>query len=107
MATIPRGVIQRAKALQDQITETIDGHPRSKEADAAISESVARVLSTGDGKVMFDWLRQITVNKVLGASATDAELRFQEGMRCVTALLEARRVADLSRHTETQKKAGK
>jgi len=99
-----RGVIERAKSIQAKQAQTVDGHPRSQVADQQINEAVLRILSTGDGEVMFDWLRQITVNKVLGANSTDAELRFQEGMRCVVALIEARRVAEESRLISGQKK---
>lgn len=86
-------VIRRAKDIQDQMAQTIDGHPRPKADDLAISESVHRLLGTGDGQIMFDWLRQITINKVLGANATQGELSYQEGMRALVALIEARRVA--------------
>ena len=102
--SITPSVVRRAKHVQDQIAQTVDGHPRSREADEAISESVERLLGTGDGKVMFDWLRQITVNKVLGANATPGELAYQEGMRALVALIEARRVAHLTRLISTQKK---
>jgi hypothetical protein len=102
--SIAPSVIRRAKEVQDQMAQTIDGHPRSRANDEAISESVERLLGTGDGKIMFDWMRQITVNKVLGANATPGEFAYQEGMRALVALIEARRVDHLSRLVAGMKK---
>ena len=42
---------------------------------------------------MFDWIRQITTNKVLGANATPGELSYQEGMRSLAALISQRSLA--------------
>lgn len=100
-----RGVIERAKEMKDKMAATMDGHPRSAEADEEITLAVGRLLETKDGETLFNWLRQITTNKILGANATATELAYQEGMRAVTALIDSRRVAAESRRINA--KAGK
>lgn len=92
MQTPNRGVIEKAQALKQSQVQTVDGHPRSKEKDLEISEAVHRILGTADGETLFSWLRQITTNKVLGSNSTDGEIRYMEGMRMITALIEARRL---------------
>jgi hypothetical protein len=102
--TPTRGVIERAREIKSSQAQTVDGHPRSLAEDQEINEACLRLFASGDGEIVFGWLRQISVNKVLGANSSDAELRFQEGMRCIVALIEARRVAETSRLVKNQKK---
>lgn len=95
-------IIQRAADLQEKVSGTVDGHPRNKKADDEISASVARVLATGDGKVMYEWMRQITVNKVLGSNASASELAYQEGMRMMVALISLREIDHKSNLSKSQ-----
>jgi len=99
-----RGIIQQAQDLAERQRNTVDGHPRSQAEDQEISECVHRLLGTADGQKMFAWLRQITVNKVLGAQATLTELAYQEGGRAIIALIEKRRLAHESKMLAAEKK---
>jgi len=98
-------LIQRAVDIEKAKATTVDGHPRSAAEEQRINEACNRLFQDGDGKIVWDWLRQITVNKVLGWNSTDAELRMQEGMRALVALIDARRVAERTRLQKAQVKS--
>lgn len=97
-------VLSRAAALHESRVETIDGHPRSQDEEDKINDATARVLSSAEGEKMWTWLKQITINKVIGSQASHGEMAYQEGMRAIVALIEARRVAS---QTRNKKKASK
>lgn len=48
----------------------------------------ARLFSSADGKQVLEYLKAFTKDRVLPASASDAELRFLEGQRFLVHLIE-------------------
>jgi hypothetical protein len=53
-----------------------------------IEKSFARCFSTADGAAVLKHLRGITIERCLGALATDAELRALEGRRALVHQIE-------------------
>lgn len=53
-----------------------------------IEKNYARAFSTSDGAAVLSHLRQITVERALGAAASDAELRTLEGQRTLVHMIE-------------------
>lgn len=79
---------------------TIDGIPRSPAAEEEANRICRAALTTADGERLMDYLRSITMNVALTAAATDAELRMQEGMRRLVAILDIRRHTEPKQRTE-------
>jgi hypothetical protein len=69
---------------------TVDGLPRSTEAEEAVNAIFRRLFSEPQGPEVLAYLQQITIQRVLDPSATDAELRHLEGMRALVAIITAR-----------------
>ncbi len=53
-----------------------------------IERTFARVFSTGAGMIILNHLKSMTIERVLGANATDAELRTLEGQRALVRHIE-------------------
>lgn len=53
-----------------------------------IEKSFARTFGTNDGRVVLRHLRKITIERVLGPNATDAELRGVEAQRALVHQIE-------------------
>lgn len=53
-----------------------------------IEQNYARAFSTGAGMAVLKHLRRITIERVLGANATDAELRGLEAQRALVHQIE-------------------
>lgn len=53
-----------------------------------IEKNFARVFRSSDGRAVLAHLRKITIERVLGANATDAELRGLEGQRALVHQIE-------------------
>ena len=53
-----------------------------------IEKYYARVFKSPDGKIVLSHLRQITIERVLGADASDALLRTIEGQRTLVHQIE-------------------
>ena len=53
-----------------------------------IDQLFARVLNTPAGKELMAYLRSITLERVLGADASDAAIRFLEGQRFLVRQME-------------------
>ncbi len=53
-----------------------------------IERTFARVFSTGAGQIILSHLKSMTTERVLGANATDAELRTLEGQRALVRHIE-------------------
>lgn len=51
-------------------------------------KNFARTFSTPSGRAVLEHLRKITVERVLGPNATDAELRGLEGQRALVHQIE-------------------
>ncbi len=53
-----------------------------------IEHAYARTFSSESGAIVLGHLRRITIERVLGPNATDAELRTLEGMRSLVHQIE-------------------
>lgn len=53
-----------------------------------IEKSYARIFSSPSGIMVLNHLRKITIERVLGANATDAELRSLEAQRALVHQIE-------------------
>ena len=53
-----------------------------------IDQLFARVFNTSSGKELMAYLRSITMERVLGADASDAAVRFLEGQRFLVRQME-------------------
>ena len=53
-----------------------------------IEKNFARALGTSDGRAVLIHLRKITIERVLGPNATDAELRGLEAQRALVHQIE-------------------
>lgn len=53
-----------------------------------IAQSYARTFCTQSGAVVLEHLRKITIERVLGANATDAQLRALESQRALVHQIE-------------------
>lgn len=53
-----------------------------------VDQLFARVLNTPAGKELMGYLRSITLERVLGADASDAAVRFLEGQRFLVRQME-------------------
>lgn len=53
-----------------------------------VDQLFARVLNTPAGKELMAYLRSITMERVLGADASDAAVRFLEGQRFLVRQME-------------------
>lgn len=53
-----------------------------------IEQNYARTFSTAAGAAVMRHLRQITIERILGANATDAELRGLEAQRALVHQIE-------------------
>lgn len=83
-----RKVIAEARQGSEK---TVDGVPRDDDLEEKINAACRAALNTPAGNMLMDYLKSITTNAVLPASASDAELRMMEGMRRVVAILDTRR----------------
>ncbi|NUB46821.1 hypothetical protein GEU84_020770 [Fertoebacter nigrum] len=83
-------VDRRVRELRARVAASPDGHLRTEDAEARINGAFQAALSGPPGDLVLDYLRSITVNVVLPASATDQELRMQEGMRRLFGIILAR-----------------
>ena len=54
---------------------------------ADVAKAMHKIFTSREGVVVLDFFVSITTNEILGANATDAELRYKEGMRAMTALI--------------------
>lgn len=62
--------------------DTVQGTPVEEDD---LVRSFARCFKGGDGAIVLRHLRQTILDRRLGPSATDAELRFLEGQRSIAA----------------------
>jgi len=85
---------KRVQQLKESRHKSIDGFERPPEADERLNELARRLLNSEDGEKLMNYLYSITVNTVLPASASDAELRMQEGMRRLVGIMDARRKSE-------------
>ncbi len=68
----------------------LDGFPRTAGEEEEIDRAFAALNRSRGAKACLAYLRGITINKVHGPLATDAELRHREGMRHVVSIIEQR-----------------
>lgn len=54
-----------------------------------LEKQYARVFQTRDGRAVLEHLRKITINRILGAGATDNELRWMEANRALVRQIES------------------
>lgn len=69
----------------------VDGLRFKPGEEMALNASISRVARTQDGAALLDWLRRLTVSRVLPPSAADRELWYLEGQRGLFALIDMRR----------------
>lgn len=79
-----------------------DGVVRSIEEQKRINEVLAIAFRGESGKAALDYLRSISIERVCGPFASDAELRHLEGMRFVVGVISQRVAA----HHREQQNAG-
>lgn len=85
---------KQASAETRMVVSRHDGVARSAVLEASIQEAVSHTLSTPTGAAMLDYLRSITMNRVLPPGAPDSELRELEGQRRLVAGLMSRMAED-------------
>lgn len=68
----------------------IDGVQRTTSQDNIISTTVTHLFESEMGKVVLDYLKSITIQRIHGPNVTTEELRHHEGQRYIVALLETR-----------------
>lgn len=83
----------RVHGGERQSVYIVDGVHRPVEAEHKLNLAFATTFSTQAGQLVLDYLRMITLNTVMDATATDAQLRMQEGMRTLYSIIH-RRVED-------------
>jgi len=81
---------KRARAAQ-KAEGTIDAFARPADLEEKINSVCRSVLTGPEGDKLMNYLQSITVMTVMPASATDGELRMQEGMRRLYGIMDARR----------------
>lgn len=84
-------VKRKITEIQKLAENSVDGISRPPMAEEAINAICRSVLNGSDGDAFMDYLRSITTNVVMHPTASDAELRMQEGMRRLAGILDARR----------------
>lgn len=89
----------------EALVRTVDGHPRSADAEEKLNEACYLALTSPAGVTMMQWLRSITTDFVLGAEVESRQMHYQEGMRMVTALLAGRIAAHRAAMTKVAKAA--
>jgi hypothetical protein len=67
-----------------------DGIGRTPEQDRKINEAFAATFNAECAKVVLDYLKSITINRVCGPEGTDTFLRHLEGQRSIVALISTR-----------------
>ena len=73
-----------------QVREGPDGVTRSLKEERRLNAIVVSVLGTTAGKEVMDYLRSISTNVAGGPNISSDHLRHLEGMRFMTAILQAR-----------------
>lgn len=85
----------RKKILEksEQHAGSIDGFARPEDMEERINDVMRICFADDAGEQALDYLRSITMNVVLPATASDAELRMQEGMRRLFGIIYRRAVS--------------
>lgn len=81
---------KRIRTAREAQAASIDGTVRSAEAEDTINGAFRAVFAGPSGQAVLDYLRSISLNTVMPPSASDAELRMQEGMRRLFGVIHAR-----------------
>ena len=76
-----------------------DGIQRARAEQARLNEVLATTFKGDLGKQALDYLRSISIERVCGPHATDAELRHLEGMRFIVAVISQRISAHHKEHS--------
>jgi hypothetical protein len=76
-----------------------DGILRARAEHQRLNELLATVFKGDAGKSALDYLRSISIERVCGPHATDAELRHLEGMRFIVAVISQRISAHHKEHS--------
>lgn len=76
--------------MPNPTTTGLDGIARPAAEEARLNVLCATVLATAAGKSLMDYLRSISIERVNGPHATDAELRHMEGMRFIVGICSKR-----------------
>jgi|DEB0MinimDraft_3_1074331.scaffolds.fasta_scaffold00019_43 hypothetical protein len=67
-----------------------DGITRTPEQDRKINEAFAATFKEECGKIVIDYLKSITINRISGPESTAEYLRHLEGQRSIVALISQR-----------------
>jgi len=81
---------EKINDLQQSHKNSFDGFLRSEQAERSINKTVKALMLSPDGENFMAYLRSITINTALPATATDAELRYLEGQRRLYGIIEKR-----------------
>jgi len=82
---------KKVEELRERSKDSVDGFVRKKALEDEIDQRISRILAGPDGDFLLDYLKSITTQVVLPASASDAELRMLEGGRRIVGILDTRR----------------
>ena len=82
---------KKIREMRERSAQSVDGFLRTPNAEEKINALCRTVLTGPGGEALMDYIKSITTSVVLPASASDAELRMQEGMRRLAGILDARR----------------
>lgn len=68
----------------------IDGRERTAGQERALNSIAAGIFSQGGGRAFLDYLRSITLHRILEPHSSDGELRYLEGMRALFGIIQKR-----------------
>lgn len=75
------------KSILDGKTLGADGVWRLKETEEALNNAFAHCFATPPGRIVLQHLKEITLARVCGPDATDAQLRYLEGQRFLASVI--------------------
>ena len=88
----PNRVFRRRPVDQGRIAtdSAVDGEERSLELEMKLNQLAAQLFTTGGGKEFLDYLKLITMGRIVPASADSGVLYYYEGARWIVGLIQAR-----------------
>lgn len=85
---------RRIRELQQASKASPDGLVWTEDENKRLNALCRTLLATPAGDELMAYLRSITVDRIMPPTASDAELRMQEGMRRLVGILDQRRRAE-------------
>lgn len=91
---------RKIREIRDRAAQSVDGTIRAPDIEEKINGAFRAAFAGKSGQLALDYLRSITMNTVLPATASDAELRMQEGMRRLFGIIHARATSEPAKPKE-------